>query len=334
MPDTAEHAFRAIEHLVFSDAPTPLVAMDRLGAMLGKPAGTLFVKRDDLTGLCAGGNKVRKLEYVVADALRTGATCLVTGGGVQSNSARVTAAAAAMHGLRCRMVLDGRQPKTATGNLALDHLLGAELTFYQAHDHLDLERRILEEAEVMEAEGELPYVVPIGASTPVGALGYVSACLEMRAELPDIDLVVTATGSGGTHAGLAVGFGDHSRGLGVRVSPRPDLVDRVVDIAVETAPMVGWEAPSGECVLDDDHMGQGYGAHTADGQAAIQLAARTEGIVLDPVYTGKAMSALIDRCRSGQIAPDATVVFLHTGGMPGLLSATHVAVCSPSLELS
>ncbi len=108
MPDTAQHAFRAIEHLVFSDAPTPLVSMDRLGEILGKPAGTLFVKRDDLTGLCAGGNKVRKLEYVVADALRTGATCLVTGGGVQSNSARVTAAAAAMHGLRCRMVAGRR----------------------------------------------------------------------------------------------------------------------------------------------------------------------------------------------------------------------------------
>lgn len=329
MTQVSTDGLEGVGRIVFTDRPTPLLPMDRLARELGRPEGTLFVKRDDLTGLAAGGNKVRKLEYVIAEAVRSGATWVVSGGGVQSNSARATAAAAAMYGLRCRLVLDGREPEVASGNLALDRILGAEVTFCHASDDADLEARIQDAAAELEMSGERACVVPIGASTPLGALGYVRAADEILAQLPDADLVVTATGSGGTHAGLVAGLGDHSRVLGVRVGTRPALGDRVSEIAVAAAELVDRPAPVGGCRLDEDHVGEGYGKHTPAAQAAIVLAARTEGIVLDPVYTGKAMAALIDQCRSGAIGPDERVVFVHTGGMPGLLSIEHLTAADP-----
>lgn len=317
----------SIPRLTFTDGPTPVQAMDRLARLLGKPAGTLLAKRDDLTALAAGGNKVRKLEYVVAEALVQQATCLVTGGGVQSNSARATAAAAAVYGLGCRLVLDGVEPPAVSGNLALDHILGAGVTYCHARDDAELEQEIRDEAARAEEGGERAYVVPIGASTPLGALGYVRAADELTAQVDDLGLVVVATGSAGTHAGLVAGLGDHSKVLGVRVGGRPALQSRVEQLAADAADLAGRPQPTGSCRLDEDHVGPGYGRPTSQCHRAIALVARTEGLILDPVYTGKAMAALIDLCRAGVIPREQTVVFLHTGGMPGLLAAGRAEAC-------
>lgn len=311
--------------LDLAGGPTPLRRMDRLARLLGKPEGSLLVKRDDLTHLAAGGNKVRKLEFVVAAALAEGADCLVTGGGVQSNSARATSAAAAMHGLGCRLVLDGAPPSVVSGNLTLDHLFGAEVTFRDRDDTGDLDLSIAAEAERVAAQGRRPYVVPVGASSPLGSLGYVMAADEILREVPDVELIVVATGSAGTQAGLAAGVGDHDRILGVRVGERRELPARVEALAAQTAALAGRATPTGSCVLDDDQLGAGYAIATPACYEAIMIAGRTEGLVLDPVYSGKSMAALIDRCRRGVIAPETKVVFVHTGGMPGLLAAEKAA---------
>lgn len=320
MPTSHQNRFESMPRTVFTQSPTPLRPLDRLAEHLGRPKGSLWVKRDDLTELAAGGNKVRKLEYVLPEALASSATCLVTGGGVQSNSARATAAAAAEFGLRARLVLDGREPEAYTGNLALDHILGAHVTYRACSGDAELEQAIVDEAARAQADGEQPYVVPVGVSTPLGALGYVRCAHEIRQQLPAVDLTVVATGSAGTHAGLVAGFGDHRAVLGVRVGARQGLPERVEHIAAEAAELAGLARPSGRCELDEDHLGDGYARPTAEGDEAIRLAARLEGLILDPVYTGKAMAALIARCQDGSIELDQQVVFVHTGGMPGLLA--------------
>lgn len=302
--------------------PTPLEPMDRLAAHLGRPAGSLFVKRDDLTGLAAGGNKVRKLETVVAQAVADGCTHLVTGGGVQSNAARATAAAAAKAGLGCTLVIDGHEPERASGNLLLDHVLGAEIVFSPGESHADLDAAILRETERLVADGVRACPVAVGMSTPLGSLGYTRCAFELRAALPDLSLCVVATGSTGTHAGLVAGFGDADAVLGVRVGTRVDLAERVNGLAAETAALVGLPAPRGQARIDDEQLGAGYGAHTEACAEAMLLAARLEGLLLDPVYTGKAMAGLVSAARRG-LLPDGPVVFLHTGGLPGLLSDEH-----------
>lgn len=302
---------------------TPLEPMTRLEEALGRRAGTLWVKRDDTTGLAGGGNKVRKLEYEVAAALAQGCDWLVTGAGVQSNAARATAAAAVRAGLRCTLVLDGQPPPRRSGNLVLDDVLGADVRFRPVASHEDLDAELAYAAEELRTQGARPYVVAVGASTPLGALGYVDAASEIREELPSVDVVVVATGSAGTHAGLVAGFGTHDRVLGVRVGTRADLATRIERLAAETAVLAGLAAPVGECRLAEDQLGAGYGEPTPECFDAIRLAARTEALILDPVYTGKAMAGLIAACRDGRIADDDVVVFLHTGGLPGLLSDVH-----------
>jgi 1-aminocyclopropane-1-carboxylate deaminase/D-cysteine desulfhydrase-like pyridoxal-dependent ACC family enzyme len=313
----------ALPRVRLVNAPTPLEPMDRLAAHLHLPAGTLWVKRDDLTGLAMGGNKVRKLELVVADALAQGADWLVTGAGVQSNAARATAAAAARWGLGCTLVLDGDEPEEHSGNLVLDEVLGAELVFEPCDSHDALDAAIERQVDVVRARGQHPYLVAVGASTPLGALGYSSCATEIIAELPDVDWVVVGTGSAGTQAGLVAGFGDHTKVCGVRVGTRHDLADRVASIARDAAALGGLAEPTGRTWLDDDHLGEGYGAHTEGALEAIVLAARTEGLVLDPVYTGKSMAALIAACRRGDVQAGMRVVWVHTGGSPGLLSREH-----------
>ena len=314
--------------IALAGRPTPLLPADRLAIALDREPGTTWVKRDDLTSLGLGGNKVRKLEYVLADALAAGATHLVTGAGVQSTMARATAAAAAKAGLGCALVLDGAPPPNVSGNLLLDLLFGASVRFRDAADHNHLELLIEEMADELRSTGAVPYVVPVGASTALGSLGYVDAADEIDAQISGSPLVVLATGSAGTHAGLAAGFGDHERVLGVRIGTRDDLESRVAAIADATAERAGRLAPRGRPVLMHDQLGDGYGEHTDACHEAMTMAARTEGLILDPVYTGKAMAGLIAGCRDGRIAAERPLVFLHTGGAPGLFSTSHSDVVS------
>jgi D-cysteine desulfhydrase len=354
--------------------PTPLEPADRLGAALGMGPGALWIKRDDLTGLAGGGNKARKLEYLCADALAQGADVLVTGGGAQSNHVRMTAAAANRLGLACTVVVAGPRPADATGNGVLLELLGPELVYEgRAEGPMEyeaIEVLIDETADRLAAEGRRPYRMPIGGATAVGALGYVQAAIELRRQDPAVDLVVVADGSGGTHAGLVAGLGDHRAVYGVDVGARPDLDDQVPAKAAEVARLAGLPDPRGDpapdprgdpapdprgdpapdprggpapdphggsaldphggpapgaalprAVVDHDRFGPGYGGATDECREALRLAARLEGLVLDPVYTGKAMAGLIAGVESGRIPTDARVVFLHTGGMPALFAS-------------
>ncbi|MEX2659145.1 MAG: D-cysteine desulfhydrase family protein [Acidimicrobiales bacterium] len=300
--------------------PTPLEAMDRLGGALGLEVGTLLVKRDDLTGLAGGGNKVRKLEYLCADALSQGCDVLVTGGGPQSNHVRLTVAVANRLGLASKVVLSSDAPSVPSGNVLLDHLLGADIVWAGERDYYGIEDAIGDVCDELAAEGSTPYRMPVGGASTVGALGYVTAALELREQLPDLGTVVVADGSGGTHAGLVAGLGDHGLVLGVNVGARPDLLERVPEKAAAAATLADLPAPTGTMRLDVDRSGSGYGAPTPEGREALDLAARLEGLLLDPVYTGKAMAGLIAGVRDGLIDTSEPIVFLHTGGLPALFA--------------
>jgi 1-aminocyclopropane-1-carboxylate deaminase/D-cysteine desulfhydrase-like pyridoxal-dependent ACC family enzyme len=279
----------------------------------------LWVKRDDLTGLAGGGNKVRKLEYLCADALAQGCDALVTGGGGQSNHARTTAAAAARLGMACTIVLAADPIDPPTGNVVLDHVLGPDIVWAGPIGYYELERAIEVESDRLRAEGRRPYAVPIGGASTVGEVGYVAAAIELRAQVDDVGLVVTADGSGGTHAGLAGGLGSLDLVLGVDVGTRPDLDDVVPGKARRAAALAGLPEPSGTCAIDHDRFGDGYGAPTASCREALDLAARLEGLILDPVYTGKALAGLIFAVREARV-PDGRLVFLHSGGTPALFA--------------
>ena len=318
--------------LPLSVLPTPLEPADRLGAALGMEPGSLWVKRDDLTGFGGGGNKARKLDYLCADALDRGADVLVTGGGPQSNHARMTAAAANHLGLDCAVVMAGPRPETSTGNVLLVEILGAELswtTFREGMDYDEIEAAIDETADRLEAAGRRPYRIPIGGATAVGALGYVRAAAELRDQARErfgaIGLVVTAAGSGGTHAGLAAGLGDLDLVLGVDVGARTDLDTVVPAKAAEVAALAGLPAPTGTVRIDHDRVGGGYGAASEECREAVLLAARSEGMLLDPVYTGKAMAALIAARADGSVGPATRTVFMHTGGLPALFAAEYAS---------
>jgi D-cysteine desulfhydrase len=307
------------------DLPTPVQRLDRLAARLGKPPGAVWVKRDDLTAIAGGGNKSRKLEYALVDAVEAGADHVLTLGGAQSNAARAVAGAAAVLGMRATILAVGRPPERISGNLLLDELLGAEIVWIDPDDERSSDQALADEARRLTGQGRRAFVIPVGVSTPVGALGYVSAARELTDQVPGLDVVVTATGSAGTQAGLAAGLGDHRRVLGVRIGTRRALRERIATLAQQTAEFAGLDAPVGDVRLDERHLGDGYGAHTNDAAAAIRLLARTEGLLLDPVYTGKAMAALLTCCREGSIGTGQVVVFLHSGGLPGLFADEHAA---------
>ena len=311
--------------------PTPLEPADRLGAALGMAPGALWVKRDDLTGFGAGGNKARKLEYLCAAALEAGADVLVTGGGPQSNHVRMTAAAANRLGLDCAVVMAGPRPEASTGNVLLIEILGPDLGWLDQREgpsgYYDIEAAIDETADRLAGAGRRPYRMPIGGASAVGALGYVRAATELfdqaTGQFGEIETIVVAGGSGGTHAGLAAGLGDLDMVLGVDVGARPDL-DTVVPVkAAEAAALAGLPAPAGRVRVDGAHVGAGYGAPTEECRQALLLAARTEGLLLDPVYTGKAMSGLIAARADGSIGPATRTVFLHTGGLPALFAGPY-----------
>lgn len=311
--------------------PTPLQEAPRLREALGgaEKAPRIAIKRDDLTGLAFGGNKVRKLEYLLADALAKGATTVITAGAVQSNHARMTAAAARVAGLRAVLVLDTavEQPPVQ-GNLLLDHLLDAEVRFVPAGT--DMDEAIAAVGTELAAAGENPYLVTIGGSNAIGALGYVAASLELAQQCVEMAIAPSrlyfANGSRGTQAGLVLGaklFSASWTPHGVAVSGgEPEKIHRAVRIANEAAELLGVETriAATDLVSDNGYYGPGYGVLTPACVEAISLVARTEAVFLDPVYSGKAMAGLIDHIRRGEIDPAETVVFLHTGGTPALFA--------------
>jgi L-cysteate sulfo-lyase len=312
-----------------SHAPTPLEPLDRLRRVLGGPR--LWIKRDDCTGLAQGGNKARKLEYLVADALAKNCDTLITPGAVQSNHVRMTAAAAARFGLKAHAVLERRVTSTdddyeENGNVLLDELLGCPRTYVPSG--ADVGAACAEVAKDLAAKGAKPYIIPGGGSNPVGALGYVACAVELleqaKAKGIEISRVVHGTGSSGTQAGLVAGFAAlRSRvevfGISVR-QPRDKQESVVFDLACRTADRLGQPGiVKRESVFaDDGYVGPGYGLPTPGMIDAVTLLARTEGLLLDPVYSGKAMAGMIDHIRKGTFRADENVVFLHTGGATSL----------------
>ena len=324
-------------HLHLAELPTPIYEAARFRDVLGGPARCprVLIKRDDLTGLGLGGNKARKLEYLVADALAQGATTLITTGAVQSNHARMTAAAACVAGLRCVLVLTTTVDDPAlTGNLLLDRLYGASVRLVPSvdpmlavgHDEAVVAAVVVEE----EAAGRRPYVIPIGGSSGVGVFGYVSGTAELVDQLAKMQVAPTrlyfASGSRGTQAGLTLGAKlceAPYKVTGIAVSAgEPEKIERARRIANDAAARLGLperlELP--ELITDQGYIGEGYGIPTNAGLEAISLLARTEAIVLDPCYTSKGMAALIEHVRTGQVSPADTIIFLHTGGMPAIFT--------------
>jgi D-cysteine desulfhydrase len=308
---------------------TPLEAAPRFSAAVGGP--NIYIKRDDLLGLSAGGNKTRKLEFLVADALAHGADTLITCGAVQSNHCRLTLAAAVKEGMKCRLVLEERVPGTykteAGGNNFLYKLLGVE-KIKVVPGGSDMMKAMLEVADEVSAEGRKPYVIPGGGSTPIGATGYVACAEEILQQAFEQGVnfarIVCASGSAGTHAGLVTGFYGNSSNIpvvGIDVSRPKELQEKLVyDLVQRTAAHVGiaTEVPRDAVLCFGDYVGRGYSIPTPEMAAAVRLLARTEGILLDPVYTGKAMAGLIDLAHKGFFKKDESVLFVHTGGAPAL----------------
>lgn len=290
--------------------PTPLDPAPRLATALGLRPEDLWVKRDDLTDL-GGGNKVRKLEHLVAEAVADGATVLVTSGGAQSNHARMTAAAAARAGLRAVLVLSGVPAADRPGNLALEALTGARAVPVGAVDQTTLAVRAAEVAEELRAAGEVPALLPLGGSSATGARGYLACAAELAEQAPDAATVAVALGSGGTMAGLVAGLGA-GRVLGVDVGAVPDPAERVAGLVTALG------GPDEPLRLRLDQVGPGYGALTPAAADAMRTAARTEGLLLDPVYTAKALAGLAAAVADGDVRPGERTVFVHTGGLPGL----------------
>lgn len=305
--------------------PTPLEEMPRLREALGG-GPRLLIKRDDQTGLATGGNKTRKLEFLVAQALARGADTLITSAGAQSNHCRQTAAAAARVGLRCVVVLGGHPPPRLqwNGNLLLMDLLGAEIRWGGGRDW---DTALDEEAAALRADGVRLYVISVGGSVPLGAAGYVAAVEELADQLVErderVDRIVLLSGSGGTHAGLLVGvkaLGLDARVEGMNNQAIAGLLERIKKLTDDTASYLGLDLSFSDedFILYDACGAHGYGVITDAEREAIRLLARTEGLVSDPVYTGRALGALIDRMRQGVYRPDETILFWHTGGVAGL----------------
>jgi D-cysteine desulfhydrase family pyridoxal phosphate-dependent enzyme len=314
-----------ISRLHFAHLPTPIDPLPRLSEALGGPR--LLIKRDDQTGLAFGGNKTRKLEFLIAEAREQGAKTLVSGGAVQSNHCRQTAAAAARFGFKCVLVLTGDKPNQASANLLLDKLFGAEIVYVAERNDRD---RILQETFDRTAEdGMKPYLVPYGGSSPTGALGYAFAMKELMEQNLQADWIVFATSSGGTHAGLLLGqrvFGYKGKVLGISVDESEEwLKDQVSELASLTSEKLGEriEFTPADVLADANYCSAGYGVLTDLEREAIRLFARCEGLLLDPVYTGRAAAGMIGLVREGFFKRDETLLFLHTGGQPALFAAEY-----------
>jgi D-cysteine desulfhydrase len=313
----------------YTAGQTPIEKVPRFSAALGGP--NIYIKRDDLLGLTAGGNKTRKLEFLVAEALAQGADTLITCGAIQSNHCRLTLAAAVKEGLQCRLVLEERVPGSyrprASGNNFLYNLLGVEQVKVVPAGANMLEEMATVAGE-LAAAGRKGYVIPGGGSNPLGALGYVACAQEILAQTFDLGLdlqtIVCASGSAGTQAGLVTGVQGCNLNvpvLGINVSRTREAQEALVyGLVQETAEKLGLSAPVPREAVTcfGDYVGPGYSLPTPGMAEAVQLLARTEGILLDPVYTGKAMAGLIDLVRKGYFKQDSNILFVHTGGSPAL----------------
>ena len=307
----------------FAVTPTPLQEMPRLAARIG--LDRLLVKRDDNTGLALGGNKVRKLEYFVAAATRAGADMLLTVGAPQSNHCRITAAAARAAGMDAHFVLNGEPIAEVQGNLLLERLMGATWEFSRTRPATE---RMAEVAEEMRAEGRRPYVIPGGGSNGLGALGYVRCAFELTEQLADRGdrprYVVCAGGSCGTLSGLTLGLalaGSDAQLAAVSISNSvPDRVARGRAIMAESCDLLDLALPDAVPEIWSGYVGTGYGMQTELSTRALQTAAKTEGLILDPVYTAKALGGLIGEIEAGRVRRDDLVVFVHTGGAPALFA--------------
>jgi len=311
-----------------AEFPTPIHYLESFSKACNGPK--IFMKRDDITSLGMGGNKTRKLEFLIGEALKQGKDTLVTAGGLQSNHCRLTAAAARKANLSCHLVLNGKKPKSPNGNLLLDKILGAKLHYC---DRNDRDRKLNQVAEDLGAAGKKPYVIPVGGSNSIGTVGYVSAMLELETQLKDmhikLDAIVFATSSGGTQAGLTLGakiinFKGQVLGISIDqtktgVKPFPPVL---TEIANTTAQRIGFptQLVEEDFFLNCDYLGAGYAIPGDIEFSAIRDLAQYEGIFLGPVYTARAMGGLIQLIHKGYFRKDQTVLFWHTGGTPELFA--------------
>lgn len=331
MIETLRTQLQALNPLALGHLPTPLEPLPRLSRALGGPE--IWVKRDDQTGLATGGNKVRKLAYLMAAAIRQNADPVMTAGAQQSNHARQTAAAAARAGLPCVLVLGGAPPAAAQGNYLLDTILGAEVRWAGEQP---LMAALTLDAAALREEGRAPYVIPYGGSNPLGVCGYVAAMVElweqMRARDLHFDTIVVASSSGGTQAGLILGaraLGYPGRILGISIAePATSFRQEIAQLANGAARLLALDItiPPNDILVSDAYLGGGYGVVSDLEREAIALTGRTEGLLVDPVYTGRAMGGLIDRARHGGFAPGERVLFWHTGGIPALFAYGNAAL--------
>lgn len=313
---------KSISRLHFAHLPTPIESLDNLSKALGGPR--LFVKRDDQTGLAFGGNKTRKLEFLIAEAREQGADMLISGGAIQSNHCRQTAAAAARYGFDCTLVLTGEKPKQPSANFLLDQLFGAEIVTVEDRAFRD---QILQDTfDKAVATGKKPYLVPYGGSSPTGAMGYAFAMEEFMNQNMRVDWIVFGTSSGGTHAGLVLGqrvFGFKGKVLGISIDePEEELKSHVSDLASQASEKLGERInfTRNDVLATEDYCQAGYGVFGEGEREAIHLFASNEGLLLDPVYTGRAAAGMIDLIRKGFFKKDETVLFWHTGGQPALFA--------------
>ncbi len=313
---------KAIDRINFAHLPTPIEELPRLTESLGGPR--ILVKRDDQTGLAFGGNKTRKLEFLVAEAREQGAKTLISAGAIQSNHCRQTVAAAARFGFGCTLVLTGDRPAQPSANFLLDQLFGAEIV--TVSDRKDRDRILQETFDNAVAAGKKPYLVPYGGSSPTGALGYAFAMEEFMDQNTKVDWIIFGTSSGGTHAGLVLGqrvFGFKGKVLGISIDePESQLKAHVSELASQASEKLGERIEfTGDDVLANENYCQaGYGVFGEGEREAIKLFARNEGLLLDPVYTGRAAAGMIDLIRKGFFKKDETVLFWHTGGQPALFA--------------
>ncbi len=313
---------KTIPRLNFAHLPTLIEELPRLTEVLGGPR--ILIKRDDQTGLAFGGNKTRKLEFLVAEAREQGAKMLISAGAIQSNHCRQTVAAAARFGFDCTLVLTGERPKQPTANFLLDQLFGAEIIIVS--DRNDRDRILQETFDNAVAAGKKPYLVPYGGSSPTGAMGYTFAMEEFINQKMNVDWIVFGTSSGGTHAGLVLGqrlFNFRGKILGISIDePEMELKAHVSKLASQASEKFGERiifSPD-DVLANDEYCQAGYGVFGAGEREAIKLFASNEGLLLDPVYTGRAAAGMIDLVRKGFFKKDETVLFWHTGGQPALFA--------------
>nr|WP_317199930.1 D-cysteine desulfhydrase family protein [uncultured Psychrobacter sp.] len=308
--------------------PTPLIELTRLSKKLGGPR--IFMKRDDNTGLALGGNKTRKLEYIMGDALKQGADTVITAGAAQSNHCRQTAGAAASLGLECHLVLGGEEPEQAGGNLLLDKIFGCHIHWAGANRKGEDIPALVDQ---LKAKGKKPYVIPYGGSNELGTTAFVQAFKEMETQRQSMDVtfthIVFASSSGATHAGLMIGnkmIGSDCQIIGINIDKgemdKVPFDQHIINLANSTAKLIEADISfsDNDLILNSDYVGEGYGVVGALENEAIEMTAQIEGILLDPVYTGRAMGGLIDMIRTDQIKASDSVLFWHTGGAPALFA--------------